>query len=74
MPFLDVKIYESRLDSRTEAALIDALTQAVVDVFGESVREQTWVALTGVPAPRWGIGGRPGAVAAPEPGEGEARA
>ncbi|MEU0677505.1 MULTISPECIES: tautomerase family protein [unclassified Streptomyces] len=61
MPFIDVKIYDRRLTPQTERALIERLTQATVDVFGEEIREQTWIALTGVPPQRWGIAGEPGA-------------
>ncbi|MBB1242010.1 tautomerase family protein [Streptomyces durbertensis] len=57
MPFIDVKIYDRRLDEESERELIERLTQAVVDVFDESVRDQTWVTLTGVAPQRWGIGG-----------------
>ena len=57
MPYIDVKIYDRRLDERSERELIERLTQAVVDVFDESVRAQTWVTLTAVPPQRWGIGG-----------------
>ncbi|GAA3078689.1 tautomerase family protein [Streptomyces sp. NPDC001709] len=57
MPFIDVKIYDRRLDENSERELIERLTQAVVDVFGEPVRPQTWVTLTGVPPRQWGIGG-----------------
>jgi 4-oxalocrotonate tautomerase len=60
MPYIDVKIYDRRLDERSERELIERLTQAVVDVFDESVRAQTWVTLTGVSPQRWGIGGIPG--------------
>ncbi|MFI2710552.1 4-oxalocrotonate tautomerase family protein [Micromonospora sp. NPDC018662] len=60
MPYIDVKIYENRLDEKTERELIERLTAAVVDVFGESIRPQTWVTLTGVPHRRWGIGGEQG--------------
>ncbi|MEU1852685.1 4-oxalocrotonate tautomerase family protein [Streptomyces sp. NPDC019990] len=61
MPFIDVKIYDRRLTPQTERALIERLTQATVDVFGEEIREQTWIALTGVPPRHWGIAGEPGA-------------
>lgn len=60
MPYIEVKIYEHRLDADTEPALIARLTDAVVAVFGEEIREATWIALDPVPAHRWGIGGRPG--------------
>ncbi len=61
MPLIDVTLYEDRLDERTRTELIARLTDAAVDVFGEAVREQTWVVLSGVPRERWGIAGKPGA-------------
>ncbi|WP_235095810.1 tautomerase family protein [Streptomyces sp. A1-5] len=35
MPFNEVKIYEKRLNPETERQLIERLTEATVDVFGE---------------------------------------
>lgn len=67
MPFIDVRIFEERLTPDTELRLIHELTDAVTRVFGEAARAQTWVALTGAPARRWGIAGdqgRPPVVAA----------
>jgi 4-oxalocrotonate tautomerase len=60
MPYINVKIYEHRLDADTEPALIERLTDAVVAVYGEEIRSATWITLEPVPAHRWGIGGRPG--------------
>ncbi|MEK2479198.1 tautomerase family protein [Streptomyces noursei] len=60
MPFNEVKIYEKRLNPETERQLIERLTEATVDVFGEGVREHTWVVLQPIPAERWGIAGTPG--------------
>ncbi|MFJ9447804.1 4-oxalocrotonate tautomerase family protein [Kitasatospora sp. NPDC101235] len=57
MPFIEVKIFEQRLTEQTERELVEQLTQATVNVFGESIRDQTWIVLTPVPAHRWGIGG-----------------
>ncbi|OKH99769.1 hypothetical protein A6A06_22080 [Streptomyces sp. CB02923] len=57
MPFVEVKIFEQRLTEQTERELVEQITQAAVNVFGEDVRDQTWVVLTPVPAHRWGIGG-----------------
>ncbi|MEV1293174.1 4-oxalocrotonate tautomerase family protein [Pseudonocardia sp. NPDC049635] len=59
MPFIDVKIFEQRLTPQTQEQLVTELTDAVVRVFGESIRDQTWVVLDGVDPARWGIGGRP---------------
>ncbi|MFI2238483.1 4-oxalocrotonate tautomerase family protein [Streptomyces chrestomyceticus] len=60
MPFIEVKIYEKRLTPETERRLIERLTDASAEVFGDEVREHTWVVLQPVPAERWGIAGRPG--------------
>jgi 4-oxalocrotonate tautomerase len=60
VPFIDVRLFEERLNPDTEVRLIQELTEAVTRVFGDGVRAQTWVALTGTPARRWGVGGRQG--------------
>jgi phenylpyruvate tautomerase PptA (4-oxalocrotonate tautomerase family) len=55
---------ESDLTGR-EAGLIDALTSAVVAVYGEWVRPSVVVRLFGLPAGRWGVGGQPAGAAGP---------
>ncbi|MEU0374730.1 tautomerase family protein [Streptomyces sp. NPDC006283] len=60
VPFIEVKIYDRRLDEQSERELIERLTQATVDVFGEDIRDQTWIALSAIPPRRWGQGGVPG--------------
>ncbi|MFF5288397.1 tautomerase family protein [Paractinoplanes globisporus] len=57
MPHLTVHARETDLTGR-EPALIEALTDAVVDVYGEWAREIAVVLLIGVPEGRWGIGGK----------------
>ncbi|SHK26296.1 Phenylpyruvate tautomerase PptA, 4-oxalocrotonate tautomerase family [Pseudonocardia thermophila] len=57
MPHVIVRAAEAQLVGR-EAELVAGLTDAVVDVYGEWVRDQAVVVLVAVPAGRWGIGGR----------------
>ncbi|MEV4473558.1 hypothetical protein [Nonomuraea sp. NPDC049504] len=57
MPHLTVHALESDLAGR-ESELIAALTDAVVAVYGEWAREIAEIRLVGVPAGRWGIGGK----------------
>lgn len=57
MPHVTVRVPETRL-AGNEPALIAALTEAVVAVYGEWARDLVVVHLDGVPAGRWGIGGR----------------
>lgn len=64
MPHLTVHAYEADLAGR-EANLIAALTDAVVAVYGGWAREIAEVQLIGLPAGRWGVGGRPAPQRAP---------
>lgn len=58
MPVIEVKAFERRFaDSATCEELITKLTDALCDVYGEELRDETWVVLTGVQASRWGFGG-----------------
>jgi phenylpyruvate tautomerase PptA (4-oxalocrotonate tautomerase family) len=57
MPHLTARVPEERLAGR-EPALITALTDAVVEVYGEWARGLVVVHLDGVPRGRWGIGGK----------------
>jgi phenylpyruvate tautomerase PptA (4-oxalocrotonate tautomerase family) len=55
MPHLTAHVPEAQLAGR-EAALITALTSAVVEV--EWARDLVTVQLDGIPPGRWGVGGR----------------
>ena len=57
MPHLRARVPEARL-AGNEPALITALTDALVQVYGEWAREIVVVHLDGVPQGRWGIGGK----------------
>ena len=57
MPHLTARVPEAQLAGR-EPALIAALTDALVEVYGEWAREIVVVHLDGVPQGRWGIGGK----------------
>ena len=64
MPHLTARVPEAQLAGR-EPALITALTDAVVHVYGEWARGLVVVHLDGIPRGRWGIGGRAADDAAP---------
>jgi phenylpyruvate tautomerase PptA (4-oxalocrotonate tautomerase family) len=57
MPHLTARVPEARLAGH-ESALIAALTDAVVEVYGHWARDIVVVHLDGVPKGRWGVGGR----------------
>jgi 4-oxalocrotonate tautomerase len=59
MPIIEVKAFEGRFADRDKSAeLIAKLTDALCEVYGEELREETWVVLTGVDPSRWGFGGK----------------
>jgi phenylpyruvate tautomerase PptA (4-oxalocrotonate tautomerase family) len=57
MPHFSMHVQEEALDGAVEGALILALTEAVVRVYGERARPLAVVELFGVPRERWGAGG-----------------
>lgn len=57
MPHLTVHLPENRLTGK-EPALVAALTDAIVDVYGEWARDLVSVRLDGVPAGRFAQGGK----------------
>lgn len=57
MPHLTVHLPENRLTGN-EPTLVAALTDAVVDVYGEWARDLVSVRLAGVPAGRFALGGK----------------
>lgn len=64
MPHLTVHVLEDDLAGR-ETDLIEALTDAVVEVYGDWARDVAVMHLIGLPAHRWGIGGKPARDPAP---------
>jgi phenylpyruvate tautomerase PptA (4-oxalocrotonate tautomerase family) len=61
MPHFNVQMFEEALDGEVEPATIRALTDAIVEVYGERARELAVVEIFGIPRHRWGIGGVPAA-------------
>lgn len=64
MPHLTVHALDRDLVGR-ETELIEALTDAIVAVYGDWARDVAVVRLIGLPASRWGIGGKPAQAPAP---------
>jgi phenylpyruvate tautomerase PptA (4-oxalocrotonate tautomerase family) len=58
MPHFSMHVQEEALDGAVAGAVILALTEAVVRVYGERARPLAVVELFGVPRERWGAGGR----------------
>jgi 4-oxalocrotonate tautomerase len=59
MPFTTVKVIEGVFTKEQKAQLIEKITEAMIDVEGESMRPLTWVVIEEVQSGEWAIGGKP---------------
>ena len=59
MPIVNFKAIEGVITSEQKRELITKLTDAVASVYGEGIRQVTWVVIEDVPSGEWGIAGKP---------------
>jgi 4-oxalocrotonate tautomerase len=59
MPFVQVKVIEGVFSDSQKQEMIRKLTDAMVSIEGETMREVTWVVVEEVKSGCWGIGGKP---------------
>ena len=57
MPLIQVKLIENVFSSDQKREIIERLTDAMVEVEGESMRPVTWVTIEEVASGEWGIAG-----------------
>ncbi|NDZ77956.1 4-oxalocrotonate tautomerase family protein [Streptomyces sp. SID10853] len=57
MPFANLKVPADTLTQESKKKLIDAVTDAYADVYGERARATTLVVIDEVPDGGWGVGG-----------------
>ena len=60
MPWIDVKLYDTRVNDESVPKIIEALTEALHESSG-AAKEHIHVIVQGVPAKHWGVAGKPGA-------------
>jgi 4-oxalocrotonate tautomerase len=58
MPFVQVKLIEGAFTAAQKQEMIRKVTDAMVSVEGETMREVTWVVVEEVKSGSWGIGGK----------------
>jgi len=58
MPLVQVKVIEGVFSDAQKKAMIEKLTDAMVAIEGENMRQVTWVAIEDVRSGEWGIGGK----------------
>ena len=59
MPFINVKLIEGVFDARQKQQIVRTLTDAMVSIEGENMRQVTWCVVEEVASGDWGIGGQP---------------
>jgi 4-oxalocrotonate tautomerase len=57
MPFAQIKVIENVFDEEKRKQIIKAVTEAIVSVEGEALREKTVVVVEEVKSGNWAIGG-----------------
>lgn len=58
MPLVDIEVIEGVFDDAQKARMIEKVTEAMIDIEGESMRGVTWVRVKEVRSGQWGIGGK----------------
>ncbi len=58
MPLINVKLVEGVFSSEQKQEIIEKLTNAMVAIEGENLRQATWVVIEEVKSGNWAIGGQ----------------
>lgn len=59
MPLVNVKLIEGVYSDSQKRQMIEKITDAIVSIEGESMRQVVWVILEEVKSGDWGMGGKP---------------
>ncbi|MCW2908554.1 MAG: 4-oxalocrotonate tautomerase [Actinomycetia bacterium] len=59
MPLINVKLIEDVFTPEQKRRIVEELTDAMVAIEGENMRQVTWVVVEEVRSGDWGIGGKP---------------
>ena len=57
MPLIQVQVIEGVFTAQQKREIIRSLTDAMVEIEGESMRQLTWCVIEEVASGEWGIGG-----------------
>jgi 4-oxalocrotonate tautomerase len=57
MPFTTIKVIDGVFSKEQKAQLIHNVTEGMINVYGENMRDKTWVVIEEVKPEDWAIGG-----------------
>jgi 4-oxalocrotonate tautomerase len=58
MPLVSVQVIENVFTPEQKQEIIERITDAMVSIEGESLRQATWVRIEEIKEGNWGMGGR----------------
>jgi 4-oxalocrotonate tautomerase len=58
MPLVDIQLIQGAFDASQKQEMIRKVTEAMVGIEGETMRDVTWVRVLEVPSGAWAIGGK----------------
>ena len=58
MPFTTVQVLEDVFTKEQKAQLIQNITEGMIEVYGEGMRDKTWVVMEEIKTGDWAIGGK----------------
>jgi 4-oxalocrotonate tautomerase len=58
MPLVDIHLIEGVFDHKQKASMIQQVTETMVGIEGEAMRDVTWVRVFEVASGEWAIGGK----------------
>ena len=58
MPFIHVRVVAGVFTAQQKREIVERLTEAMVGIQGEGMRQLTWCVVEEVPSGAWGIGGQ----------------
>jgi 4-oxalocrotonate tautomerase len=58
MPLVDIQLIKAVFSPDQKTAMIQKVTDAMVDIEGEAMRGVTWVRVQEIESGEWGIGGK----------------
>jgi 4-oxalocrotonate tautomerase len=59
MPLINVKLIEGVFNESQKKQMVTTLTDAMVAIEGEAMRQVTWVVIDEVKSGHWALGGKP---------------
>lgn len=58
MPFVEIKLIEGVFTKAQKQEMIEKVTDTMVSIEGENMRQVTWVTINELKSGDWGIGGK----------------